>query len=102
MNNFIFYSPTEFVFARTREIQVGAAGKYGARKVMIVYGGGSVLRSGFVGQSETILQRKPVFVICEMGGVQPNPVDTKVYEGIEICRREQADLLLPGRRRFCN
>ena len=30
-----------------------------------------------------------------MGGVQPNPVDTKVYEGIEICRREQADLLLP-------
>lgn len=32
---------------------------------------------------------------CEMGGVQPNPVDTKVYEGIEICRREQADLLLP-------
>lgn len=30
-----------------------------------------------------------------MGGVQPNPVDTKVYEGIEFCRREQADMLLP-------
>lgn len=29
------------------------------------------------------------------GGVQPNPVDTKVYEGIEFCRREQADMLLP-------
>ena len=32
---------------------------------------------------------------CLMGGVQPNPVDTKVYEGIEFCRREQADMLLP-------
>lgn len=31
---------------------------------------------------------------CEMGGVQPNPVDTKVYEGIDVCKREQADLML--------
>lgn len=46
MNNFVFYSPTEFVFGKDTEMQVGAlAGKYGARKVMIVYGGGSVLRS---------------------------------------------------------
>ena len=43
MNNFIFYSPTEFVFGRDTETQTGAlVQKYGARKVMIVYGGGSV------------------------------------------------------------
>ena len=47
MNNFIFYSPTEFVFGRDTETQTGAlVQKYGARKVMIVYGGGSVVRSG--------------------------------------------------------
>ena len=40
MNNFIFYSPTEFVFGRDTEAQTGAlVQKYGARKIMIVYGG---------------------------------------------------------------
>ena len=40
MNNFVFYSPTEFVFGKATEMQVGAlARKHGARKVMIVYGG---------------------------------------------------------------
>lgn len=39
MNNFVFYSPTEFVFGKNTEVQVGAlARKYGAQKVMIVYG----------------------------------------------------------------
>lgn len=55
MNNFVFYSPTEFVFGKDTEMQVGAlAGKYGARKVMIVYGGGSVLRSEVCWTSEAI------------------------------------------------
>ena len=30
-----------------------------------------------------------------MGGVQPNPIDGKVYEGIQLCRREQVDMMLP-------
>ena len=43
MNNFVFYSPTEFVFGKDTEIQTGTlAKKYNARKAMIVYGGGSV------------------------------------------------------------
>lgn len=95
MNNFVFYSPTEFVFGKETEMQVGTlAGKYGARKVMIVYSGGSVVRSGLLDRVKQSL-REAGIQYCEMGGVQPNPVDTKVYEGIELCRREQADLLLP-------
>lgn len=47
-----------------------------------------------VGQSEAIFAESRYSLLRD-GGVQPNPVDTKVYEGIEICRREQADLLLP-------
>ncbi len=43
MNNFVFYSPTEFVFGKDTEIQTGTlAKKYNARKAMIVYGGGSI------------------------------------------------------------
>ena len=46
MNNFVFYSPTEFVFGKDTEAQTGTlAKKYNARKVMIVYGGGSIIRS---------------------------------------------------------
>ena len=95
MNNFVFYSPTEFVFGKATEMQVGAlARKHGARKVMIVYGGGSVVRSGLLNRVKQSLQEAGI-EYCLMGGVQPNPVDTKVYEGIEFCRREQADMLLP-------
>lgn len=76
-------------------MQVGAlARKHGARKVMIVYGGGSVVRSGLLDRVKQSLQEAGI-EYCLMGGVQPNPVDTKVYEGIEFCRREQADMLLP-------
>ena len=95
MNNFVFYSPTEFVFGKATEMQVGAlARKHGARKVMVVYGGGSVVRSGLLDRVKQSLQEAGI-EYCLMGGVQPNPVDTKVYEGIEFCRREQADMLLP-------
>ena len=95
MNNFVFYSPTEFVFGKATEMQVGAlARKHGARKVMIVYGGGSVVRSGLLDRGKQSLQEAGI-EYCLMSGVQPNPVDTKVYEGIEFCRREQADMLLP-------
>ena len=50
MNNLkiVFYSPTEFVFGKATEMQVGALARHGARKVMIVYGGGSVVRSGLL------------------------------------------------------
>ncbi len=94
MNNFVFYSPTEFVFGKDTEMQVGAlAARQGAQKVMIVYGGGSVVRSGLLDRVQQSLQQAGI-AYCAMGGVQPNPIDTKVYEGIGLCRREQADLML--------
>ena len=94
MNNFVFYSPTEFVFGKDTEQQAGAlARKFGAHKVMIVYGGGSDVKSGLLERVRHSLDAAGL-PYCEMGGVQPNPVDTKVYEGIDVCKREQADLML--------
>lgn len=94
MNDFVFYSPTEFVFGKDTELQVGQlVVKHGARRVLIVYGGGSVVRSGLLDRVRGALEASGVSH-CELGGIQPNPTDAKVYEGIALCRREQADLLL--------
>lgn len=95
MNNFTFYSPTEFVFGKETESQVGElCVKYGAKRVMIVYGGGSVVRSGLLDKVKTALDSAGV-VYCELAGVHPNPIDTKVYEGLELARDFQPDFLLP-------
>ena len=94
MNNFTFYSPTEFVFGKGTEMQTGElVRKYGASKVLIVYGGGSVVRSGLLERVKQTLAQT-VIPCLELGGVQPNPIDTKVYEGIDLCRREGVDFVL--------
>lgn len=95
MLNFNFYSPTEFVFGRGVENEVGKyVCRYGGKKVLIVYGGGSAVRSGLLDRVKASLQAYGVEYV-EMGGVMPNPTDTKVYEGIEICRKNHVDMLLP-------
>lgn len=94
MNNFTFYSPTEFVFGKGTEMQTGElVRKYGVSKVLIVYGGGSVVRSGLLERVKQTLAQTGISCL-ELGGVQPNPIDTKVYEGIDLCRREGVDFVL--------
>lgn len=95
MNNFTFYSPTEFVFGRSTQKQTGElCRRYGATRVMIVYGGGSVVRSGLLDEVKASLAEAGL-EFCELGGVQPNPVDTKVREGLEVARRFKPDFMLP-------
>ena len=95
MRNFTFYSPTEFVFGKDTERQTGElVKKFGGSRVLIVYGGGSVVRSGLLDRVKQTLKEQGIAHI-ELGGVQPNPIDTKVYEGIELGRKEQVDFLLP-------
>lgn len=94
MNNFTFYSPTEFVFGKGTEQQTGQLCKqYGASRVMIVYGGGSVVRSGLLDRVKASLAEVGV-ESCELSGVQPNPIDTKVYEGLELAKTFKPDFLL--------
>lgn len=94
MNDFTFYSPTEFVFGRGTEQQTGSLVKaHGGTRAMVVYGGGSAVRSGLLGRVEDSLRAAGV-EWCELGRVQPNPTDAKVYEGIDLCRRAGADFML--------
>ncbi len=94
MENFTFYSPTEFVFGKDSENQVGKLLKaYNASKVLIHYGGGSVVRSGLLPKVERILQDNNIDYVL-LGGAKPNPIDTLVYEGIELARNEKVDFVL--------
>lgn len=94
MDNFNFYSPTEFVFGKGRESECGKyVKKNGGTKVLIHYGGGSIVRSGLLDRVKESLTAEGISFI-ELGGVQPNPRDTKVYEGIELCRAEGVDFIL--------
>ena len=94
MDNFNFYSPTFFAFGKDRENETGSLVKrFGGSKVLIVYGGGSVIRSGLMDRVKTSLEKESVEYVL-LGGVKPNPRSGLVYEGIELCKKENVDFVL--------
>ena len=94
MNNFTFYSPTYFVFGKEEENNVGGYVKrFQGTKVLIHYGGGSVVRSGLLDRVKASLEKEGLSYV-ELGGVKPNPRSGLVYEGIELCRKEKVDFVL--------
>ena len=94
MNDFNYYTPTRYVFGRGVESQTGELTRWmGASRVLLVYGMGSVVRSGLLDRVKASLDAAGVEYL-ELGGVLPNPTDDRVYEGIEICRRENLTALV--------
>lgn len=95
MQSFEFYSPTRFVFGKGTETQVGSLiRELGGTRVLLVYGGGSVKRSGLYDRVVASLDTSGL-PHCEISGVRPNPRSGLVYEGIELGRREGVDFVLP-------
>lgn len=94
MENFTFYSPTYFVFGKNAEAQTGKMVKrFGGSRVLIHYGGGSVVRSGLLDRVKDSLKAENIEYI-ELGGVKPNPRSGLVYEGIDLCKKEKVDFIL--------
>ncbi|MDE6119320.1 MAG: iron-containing alcohol dehydrogenase [Muribaculaceae bacterium] len=94
MENFEFYTPTEYVFGRGTESRVGElTKKMGSRLVLIVYGGGSAIRSGLLDRIKTSLDIAGIKYLT-LGGINPNPTDDRVREGIDLCRKAGVDGLL--------
>lgn len=94
MNNFNFYSPTFFVFGKDRENEAGKYVKrFGGSKVLIHYGSGSVIKSGLLDRVKKSLTEAGISH-TELGGVVPNPRSGLVYEGVEICKKENIDFIL--------
>lgn len=94
MDNFDFYAPTYFSFGKDSEVKTGSLVKrFGGTKVLIHYGGGSVVRSGLLDRVKASLEKESISYI-ELGGVKPNPRSGLVYEGISLCRKENIDFVL--------
>lgn len=94
VNNFEFYAPTRVIFGRHTESRTGGLAKeYGARNVLIVYGGKSAVRSGLLTLVKQSLEEAGLHHL-DLGGVVPNPRLDKVYEGIALGKRENVDFLL--------
>lgn len=94
MENFDFYSPTEFLFGKNTENEVGKmVKKYGGTRVLVHFGSGSAKKSGLLDRVTAALDKEGIYYTL-LGGVQPNPRDTLIYEGIDICRKDNIDFIL--------
>ncbi|NMO96797.1 iron-containing alcohol dehydrogenase [Paenibacillus lemnae] len=93
MGPFEFYNPTTLIFGKgklnalTSEVQ-----KYG-KKVLLVYGGGSIKRSGLYDRTLSLLNEAGAEV-TELAGVEPNPRLSTVHRGVELCREHSIELIL--------
>ena len=94
MKDFNFYAPTRVVFGRSSEAQLPQlVRQYGGTKVLIHYGGGSARRSGLLDSVESMLTEAGILFV-ELGGVVPNPLLSKVREGITLAKAEGVDFIL--------
>lgn len=94
IKDFNYYAPTRVVFGRESEAQLPQLiRENGGTRVLVHYGGGSARRSGLLDKVFTMLQEAGIAYV-ELGGVVPNPLLSKVNEGIDLCRREKVDFIL--------
>ena len=95
MNDFSFYSPTRIVFGRGVADRVGAElASAGYERALVVYGQGSVVRTGTLDRVLASLDAAGV-AHAELSGVRPNPEVASVREGIALARELEADVVVP-------
>ena len=93
LGNFSFCNPTKLYFGDESLNDLNTElPKYG-KNVVLIYGGGSIKKNGIYDDVIRILNENGKNV-AEIPGVMPNPTVDKLYEGVEIARKHQADLLL--------
>lgn len=94
MKNFHFYSPTYFVFGKGKESETGTmVSRFNGTRVLLHFGTGSVVKSGLLDRVKASLTKQGIY-FTELGGAVPNPRSGLVYEGIELCRKENIDFIV--------
>ena len=93
MNNFIYRNPTELIFGRGQLSHLEEKAKQLGSTVLMVYGGGSIKRSGLYDKVVSLLQGAGCRVL-ELPGIEPNPRLATVKKGIELSRQEGVDWVL--------
>lgn len=93
LGNFKYHNPTKLYFGnQSLQFLNQELPEYG-HNVVLIYGGGSIKKNGIYQTVMDILTKNNKNVV-EISGVMPNPTLKKLYEGIDIARQHQADLLL--------
>ena len=91
MNNFTFNIPTDIRFGKGQiECLSQELEKYGKR-VLLVYGGGSIKKNGIYDQ---VMEQLKDFDVWELSGITPNPRVSKVREGSLLCKKHKFDVIL--------
>jgi len=94
MQNFEYYTPTRIIFGKETEQKVGDLIKaQQCKKVLIHFGGQSAKKSGLLDRIKGSLDKANIAYV-ELGGVVPNPLLSLVYQGIELCKKENVDFIL--------
>lgn len=94
MQNFEFYSPTKVYFGKGQEEKVGQILKeYDAKKIFVMYGGGSAKRSGLLDRVEASLTAAGLEFV-EFGGVHANPLLSHTRDAIALAKQEGIDFIL--------
>jgi len=93
MQNFQICTPTNLVFGKRTQHQIGGLIKPYAKKVLLHYGGGTVKKIGLYDDTKKSLAAAGISFI-ELGGAVPNPRLDLVYEGVNLCKQEGVDFVL--------
>lgn len=93
MDNFTFWNPTKLIFGKGQLEQLKTEIPPYGKKILMVYGGGSIKRNGLYDQVKEILQEIGADVF-ELAGVEPNPRLSTVHKGVQICKEEGIEFLL--------
>ena len=93
MRNFVFENKTKIYFGKEQMCHLHEEVARFGKRVLVVYGGGSIKRTGLYDRVMTELQKVGMEVF-ELPGVEPNPHHTTVNRGAAICKQEGIDVLL--------
>jgi len=93
MIDFEYYSPTKIVFGRGKEAEAGKLVKQYADSALVVCSRGNTNKSGVVDRVMASLKAEGVRCV-ELTGIKPNPLISKVYEGIELVRAHDLKFVL--------
>ncbi|MGE6754211.1 iron-containing alcohol dehydrogenase [Rossellomorea sp. NPDC071047] len=93
MNEFTFYNPTKLIFGKGQVEQLKELVPQYGKKVLVVYGGGSIKRNGLYDQVMSVLKDIDSEVF-ELSGVEPNPRLSTVRRGVEISKENNIEFIL--------
>lgn len=93
IEDFVFQNTTKVYFGREQMQHLGEEVSQYGRKVLMVYGGGSIKRNGLYDRIMKEMEKSGVSVL-ELAGVEPNPRHTTVNRGAKLCREENVDVIL--------